>query len=187
MYTTLVSLSLLTAMTACVYTVQLPGGLFNAHTYQYIMQAKRAVKPLEMRDDIKLTWLLLKTGRPQIWSTAGPGLVTIRLVLREQPLYCRVAPSKESVKFPIAPPNNASTRQGKADSVAPLADVKKLASQNVIPMSRLPAMPDSVPNMLTPPLVPFGTGCNRQQSVGTDDSMAQAAQAATGNFNMPWE
>lgn len=132
------------------------------------MHAKHAVRPLVMRDDVKLTWLLLKTGRPLIWSTAGPGMVTTRIVLREQPLYCRVAPSKESVKFPITPPNNASTRQGKADSVAPLADVKKLASQNVIPMSKLPAIPDNVPSMLTPPLVPFGTGCNRQhaQSVG---------------------
>ena len=51
-----------------------------------------------------------------------------------------------------------------SDNVAPLADVKKLASQNVIPMSKLPAIPDSVPSMLTPPLVPFGTGCNKRHS-----------------------
>lgn len=159
-------------MTACVMPCSWQKTNIHADMDQYITHAKHAVKPLVTRDDIILTWLLLKTGRPQMWSTAGPGMVTILLVLGEQPLYCRVAPSKESAKFPITPPNNASTRHGKADSVAPLADVKKLASQNVIPMSKLPAIPDSVPSMLTPPLVPFGTGCNRQhaQSVGTDVS-----------------
>lgn len=84
----------------------------------------------------------------------------------EYPLYCNVAPSRESIKLPMTPPNTAMSIQGNAGRVAPLTDVRNPDTQKVIPINRLPAMPHSVPNVLTPPLVPLGTVCSITVHIG---------------------
>lgn len=65
------------------------------------------------------------------------------------------------MKLPVTPPNNAIIKHGTAGMVAPFTDVRNPEHQNVRPMSKLPAMPQSVPSALIPPLVPLGTVCKR--------------------------
>ena len=77
----------------------------------------------------------------------------------EYPLYCKVAPSRESVKLPTNPLKRATLRHCSRGIVAPLTVVSRPELQNVRPISKLPTTPHKVPSTLTPPLVPLGTDC----------------------------